>query len=63
MEAKKTFDAVAFVRKVRDASYEATKDMTPQERVAWYRERARKAHNEFAELAKKFVAKEPGRKE
>jgi hypothetical protein len=64
MEAKKTFDAVAFVRKVRDANYEATKHMTPQQRVAWYRERARIAHNEYAELAqRKTDSKEPTLKE
>jgi hypothetical protein len=31
------FDVMAFVRRVREADYERTKDMTPEERVAYHR--------------------------
>ncbi len=33
--AKKTFDCVAWTRKVRDEMYEETKHLSPDERLAW----------------------------
>ncbi len=44
MDRKKTFDAVQMVRQIRDCHYEQTKDMTPEERVAFYREKAQRLH-------------------
>ena len=49
---KKAFDAVEMVRRIRDAHYEQTKDMTPEERLAFYRERGRQAQVELEQLAK-----------
>jgi len=40
MDRKKTSDAVQMIREIRDQHYEQTKDMTPEERVAFYREKA-----------------------
>ena len=40
MDRKKTFDAVQMVRKIRDQHDEQAKDMTPEERVAFYRKKA-----------------------
>ena len=37
MKKEKSFDAVATVRKIRDAHHEQTKDMTEEERLAFYR--------------------------
>jgi len=39
--------AVEMVRSIRDAHYEVLKDLTPQERVAFYREKARALHDEL----------------
>lgn len=38
---EKTFDAVAFKRKVQSEIYEETKDMSPRERIAYFRRAAR----------------------
>ena len=35
-------DAVAMTRAIRDAHYEALKDATPEERLRFYREKARR---------------------
>jgi hypothetical protein len=51
MEKEKSFDAVAMVRKIRDAHYEQTKDMTEEERLAFHREKGRKAQKELERLA------------
>ncbi len=55
---KKAFDAVKMVRRIRDAHYEQTKDMTPEERLAFYRERGRQAQVELEQLAKERRAKD-----
>lgn len=44
---KKTFDAVAFTRQVRDAHHEQLKDATPEERIRFYQEKARQLHEEL----------------
>lgn len=43
MKTKKTFDAVAMVRAIRDHHYELTKSMTTEERAAFYWEGGQKA--------------------
>ncbi len=58
MEKKKRFDAVAVVRKIRDAHYEQTKAMTAQERLAFYQEKGRKAQAEMEKLAKRISTRE-----
>ena len=50
MEKRKSFDAVAMVRKIRDAHYQQTKDMTEQERWEFYHERGRVAQEELEKL-------------
>lgn len=37
----KEFDAAAMVRAIREAHYEALKDATPEERVQFFKEKAR----------------------
>lgn len=49
MDRKKTFDAVQMVREIRDRHYEQTKDMTPEERVAFYRKKAEALHDSLDE--------------
>lgn len=36
--------AVAMVRAIRDAHYEKLKDLSPQEKIAFFREKARALH-------------------
>lgn len=48
-QEKKTFDAVRMVREIRDQHYEETKDMTPDERIAFYREKAERLHRRLDE--------------
>jgi len=50
-QKKKTFDAVRMVREIRDQHYEETKDMTTDERIAFYREKARALHQRLDEEA------------
>ena len=54
---KKAFDAVEMVRRIRDAHYEQTKDMTPEERLTFYRERGQKAQEKLERLARERRAK------
>lgn len=49
---EKTFDAVAMTRRIRDRHYEATKDMTPEERLAYYREKSRTVHERLMQQAR-----------
>ncbi len=44
---KKPFDAVETVRRIRDTHYEALKDATPEQRIQFYREKARRLHEEL----------------
>ena len=53
---KKTFDAVQMVREIRNAHYEQTKDMTTEERIAFYRKKAKKLHQELDEQERKARA-------
>jgi hypothetical protein len=48
-QKKKTFDAVKMVREIRDQHYQETKDMTTEERIAFYREKAQKLHRQLDE--------------
>jgi hypothetical protein len=50
-QKKKTFDAVEMVREIRDQHYQETKNMTTEERVAFYREKAQKLHRQLDEEA------------
>lgn len=50
-QKKKTFDAVKMVREIRDQHYQETKDMTTEERIALYREKAQKLHRQLDEEA------------
>ena len=50
-QKEKTFDAVQMVREIRDQHYEGTKDMTPNERIAFYREKAQKLRRHLDEEA------------
>lgn len=47
MKKKKAFDAVAFTRQVRDAHHEQLKDASPEERIRFYRDKARQLHEEL----------------
>ncbi len=47
MEKKKSFDALAMVRKIRDAHYEQFKGKSVEERLAFYREKSRALHAEL----------------
>lgn len=44
---KKLFDAVEMVRRIRDKHHEQFKDATPEERIRFYREKARRVHEEL----------------
>ncbi|HYH83428.1 MAG TPA: hypothetical protein VEX86_26775 [Longimicrobium sp.] len=41
-------DAVAMTRRIRDAHAEQLKDATPEERIRFFREKARRLHAELA---------------
>jgi hypothetical protein len=51
---KKTIDAVAMTRRIRDAHHERLKDATDEERIRFYREEAAQLHE--------LIAREPARK-
>lgn len=40
-------NSVALVRGIRDAHYESLKDSSPQEKIAFFREKARRLHAEL----------------
>jgi len=40
-------DAVKMTRRIRDDRYEQVKDMTPEERLEYYREESAAAHERF----------------
>lgn len=42
-------DAVAMTRRIRDAHAEKLKDATPEERIRFFREKARRVHAALAE--------------
>lgn len=50
---KKRFDAVAMVREIRDAHFEQTKNLTKEERLAFYQEKGREAQEKLERLARK----------
>jgi len=52
MESKKSFDAVAMVRRIRDEHHEQTKSMSPEERLRHIRERGKRAQAEFEKRAR-----------
>lgn len=39
--------AVEMVRSIRDSHYEVLKDSSPQEKIAFFREKARRLHTEL----------------
>jgi len=40
-------NAVEMVRSIRDAHYEKLKDLSPQEKITFFREKARSLHREL----------------
>jgi hypothetical protein len=54
----KQFDAVEMVRKIRDANYEQTKQMTREERLVFYQQKGRQAQPEHAQLSEQISIKE-----
>ncbi len=44
-------DAVEMTRRIRDERYEQVKDMTPEERLEYYREESTAAHERFVDRA------------
>lgn len=56
MEKTKSFDAVHMVRQIRDAYYEQTKQMTKEERLAFYKEKGEQAQTDMERLAKQISA-------
>ena len=44
-------DAVAMTRRIRDAHAEQLKDATPEERIRFFRDKARRVHEALAEQA------------
>jgi hypothetical protein len=52
MKETKPVDAVAMVRKIRDAHYERLENKSVAERLAFYREESRKLRNELGEEKK-----------
>jgi hypothetical protein len=44
---KKPFDTIAFTRQIRDQHHEQLKDATPEERIQFYRDKARQLHEEL----------------
>ena len=50
---KKDFDAVEMVRRIRDAHYEQTKEMTRSERLAFYQEQGLRAQEKLKRLVTK----------
>ena len=58
MQKGKRFDAVAMVRRIRDRHYEQTKDMTEEERLAFYLEKGGKAQAALEQLAKQISKRE-----
>lgn len=51
---RKKFDAIAWVRAVRDQHHELTKDMTPTERLQFDHDRAQRAQEVFEQKAKEL---------
>ena len=49
---RKTFDAVKMVREIRDAHYEQTKNMTKEERLAFYQKKGKEAQKKLERLAR-----------
>ncbi len=56
MEKTKRFDAVRMVRQIRDAHYEQTRQMTKEERLAFYKEKGAQAEADMERLAKQISA-------
>ena len=56
---KKSLDAVAMVRKIRDTHYEQTKDMTEKERLAFYQEQGKQAQEKLLRVLAKAPDVEP----
>ena len=50
---RKTFDAVEMVRRIRDAHFQQTKQMTVEERLAFYRQKGQQAHETLKRMASK----------
>lgn len=48
-ETEKNIDAVAMTRRIRDERHEHTKEMSPAERLRYYRQQGAVAHEWFME--------------
>ena len=46
---------IEVIRRIRDAQYEATKDLTPEQREQYYREKAEAAFKEAREISKSRI--------
>ena len=57
-----SIDSVAMTRRIREAHAEQQKDATPEERIRFFRGKARRLHASLAEQGLATVA-EPTRKE
>lgn len=47
----KTFDAVEMTRRIRDRHFEDTREMTPENRLAYYRQKGREIHDRLVRQA------------
>lgn len=56
-QAEFTIDAIAMKRRIQEQIYEDTKDMTPEEFIAYMRQRI--ANSQFADFLKKDVSPQP----
>ena len=52
--------AVEMVRSIRDAHYERLKDSSPQEKIAFFREKARRLHTELGRPEDRLDSPTPG---
>jgi hypothetical protein len=60
METKETnIDAVAMTRRIRDAHHERLKNTTPEERIRFFREKARRVHASVSSLLSRGPSPDP----
>lgn len=52
--AEPKIKTVEMVRSIRDAHYEKVKDLSPQEKIAFFREKARALHAELGRPEKRL---------
>jgi hypothetical protein len=52
--------AVEMVRSIREAHYEQVKGLSPQEKIEFFREKARRLHSELGKPEELLVERRPG---